>query len=133
MHVSVLAGGEHYALAVEGVLEVAQIADVTPVPGAAAAILGVANLRGEIIPVVDLALLLGLHAARPPQRVVVTEEGGRRAGLAVEAVSDVGPVAAPTQAVESSLLRGATFVDGALVGIVDLRATLDAIGGEPAG
>src|SRR5436190_24269224 len=111
VHVCVVAGGEHYALPVDGVLEVAEVTQVTPVPGAPAAILGVANLRGQIIPVVDLALLLGLRARYAPARIVVAEQAGRRAGLAVETVTDVGLVDEPTEAVESPLLRGASFVD----------------------
>jgi purine-binding chemotaxis protein CheW len=130
VHVSVLAGGEHYALPVEGVLEVAEMTDVTPVPGAGAAILGVANLRGQVLPVVDLAVLLGLPTQRPPTRIVVVEQGDRRVGLAVETVTDVGVVADPTAVVASSLLRGANFVDGELVGVVDLGAMLAALVGE---
>jgi len=132
MHVSVRAGGEHYALPVQSVLEVAEIGDVTAVPGAVCAVLGVRNLRGQVIPVIDLSVLLGAPGDHTPQRIVVAEHGGRRAGLAVDAVSDVGLVSEPTEAVESPLLRGATFVDGALVGIVDLPATLDAVVSESA-
>jgi chemotaxis signal transduction protein len=130
VHVSMLTGGECYALSVDDVLEVAEIIDVTPVPGAQPAILGVANLRGQIIPVVDLAGLLGLEARCPPGRIVVAERGDRRVGLAVETVTDVGVVEEPTEVVASSLLRGASFVDGALVGIIDLGAALDALTGE---
>ncbi|HWH96719.1 MAG TPA: chemotaxis protein CheW [Baekduia sp.] len=127
VHVSVRAGGEHYALPVEDVLEVAEIGHVTPVPGAGPAVLGVRNLRGQVIPVIDLTVLLGVRAQRPPEQILVAEESGRCAGLAVDSVTDVGMVDEPTEAADSRYLRGATFVEGALVGIVDLHATLDAL------
>lgn len=129
VHVSVRAGNEHYALPVDGVLEVAEFGDVTPVPGADPAVLGVRNLRGQVIPVLDLAALLGVPGRHAPQRIVVAEHAGRRAGLAVESVSEVGFVGEPTEAVDSPYLRGATFIDGALVGVVDLATALDALTG----
>lgn len=127
VHVSLRTGGEHYAVPVEGVLEVAELGHITPVPGADAFVLGVRNLRGQIIPVIDLAALLGLAAEHAPERLVVAEHGGRRAGLAVQEISDVGPIGEPTETVEARFVRGATFVDGALVGVVDVGAMLDAL------
>jgi purine-binding chemotaxis protein CheW len=127
VHVSVRAGGEPYALPVEDILEVTELGDIAPVPGAGAAVLGVRNLRGQVLPVVDLTTLLRLPAGERPERIVVAEQGGRRAGLAVDSVSDVGVVGEPTQAAESGCLRGATLVDGSLVGIVDIGAVLDAV------
>jgi purine-binding chemotaxis protein CheW len=131
VHVSIRAGGEHYALAVERVLEVIAYGDVTAVPGADPAILGVSNLRGRIVAVVDLASLLGIEPLQAAQRIVVVEDAGRRAGLAVESVSEVGLVGEPTQEVDVRFVRGATLVDGALVGIVDVAELLDALTDGP--
>lgn len=127
VHVRVRIAGEQYALPVDGVLEVAELGDVTPVPGAPASVLGVRNLRGQLITVVDLATLFGLDGDSPRERIVVTEEGDRRAGLAVEAILDVESVSQPTEPAESEYLRGAVLSDGQLVGIVDLGAALDAV------
>ena len=124
---SVTVGAERYALAVEDVLEVVELGAITPVPGAGPAILGVRNVRGNVMAVADLATVLGIQALHAPSRLVVAEEGGRRVGLAVETVSDVGTVGEATQEADSPYLRGATFVDGALVGLVDLGAVLDAL------
>lgn len=126
VHVRVHAGGEQYAFPIEGVLEVAAVGDVVPVPGATAAVLGVRNLRGQVIPVVDLATLLGLAPTGRLGRIVVAEEGQRRAGLAVESIVEVGPLAGPTETAESDLLAGATLVEGKLIGIVNVNAALDA-------
>jgi purine-binding chemotaxis protein CheW len=127
VHVRVRAAGEDYALPISSVLEVADLGEVTPLPGAPAGILGVRNLRGQVLPVIDLASVLGL-AGGSPERIVVTEEVDRRAALAVDSVVDVAVIAAPTAETESDYLNGATLVDGDLVGLVDVRAMLDAVG-----
>jgi purine-binding chemotaxis protein CheW len=127
VHVRVLAGGEHYALPVTAVLEIAEFGQVTPVPGAPSGVLGVRNLRGQVIPVIDLATMLGLAPDGESERIVVADDGSRRAALAVTATMDVGELGAATEEVESPYLSGAVLVDGALVGIVDVEALLAAV------
>jgi len=127
VHVRVRVAGEHYALPVEQVLEVADLGEIAPVPGAPAEIVGVRNLRGQVLPVVALAAVLGLGDGRP-QRVVVAEAGELRAGLLVEAVLDVEDLPAATEQVESDYLLGACLVDGELVGMLDVGALLSRVG-----
>ena len=83
-------GKELYALSVEHVLEIAEIGDLTPLPGAGAAVLGVRNLHGQVLPVFDLATVLGLAGGGAPSRLIVAEARGRKAGLAIDEVTDVG-------------------------------------------
>jgi purine-binding chemotaxis protein CheW len=122
--------GESYALPVSEVLEVADYASVARVPGAAAAVLGVCNLRGAVLPVVDLATILGLPRVGAPARVVVAEQRGRTAGLAVDSVAGVEALPEATEPVESPHLSGAALADGALVGMLNLGSVLDAAEGE---
>src|SRR5688572_7092701 len=56
--------GEHYALESSCVLQVIKLQDMVRLPGAPEHLLGVTNLRGEILPVFDLRVLLGLSRAR---------------------------------------------------------------------
>lgn len=132
IHVRVRAGGEHYALPVEGVREIAKRDQITPVPGAPAGVLGVWNLRGDVIAAVDLAAVLGLGAGAESgdNRIVVAEHGELRAGLAVEAVVEVGPLPAAIDPAESDYLEGQVRVDRTPVGVIDLGAVL---GGVAAG
>ncbi len=116
---------ERYAFPVEVVREVARGLEVTPVPGAPPAVRGVHNLRGEVIPVVELAMLLGLGGGEA-QSVVVAEHAGRRAGLAVDELLDVTELADELETAEAPL-AGAALVDGELVGVVDVGAILDAL------
>jgi purine-binding chemotaxis protein CheW len=127
VYVRVRAAGEDYALPVDGVLEVTELRDIAPVPGSAPEILGVHNLRGQVIPVVDLGAMLGLDGGSERQRVVVVEGRDARLGLAVDSVVDVGGLPSPSEGAESEYLTGAALVDGQLVGIVDLEALLGAL------
>lgn len=122
MHVRVLAGGEHYAIPVDGVLEIAEHGEVSGIPGAPSEVLGVRNLRGQVIPVIDLATALSLENSSDRERIVVVEDGGRLAGFAVDAVIDVGALGETTEDVDSPYLRGALLVEGALVGVIDVSA-----------
>jgi purine-binding chemotaxis protein CheW len=125
LHVRVRVADEDYALPVTDVLEVADIGDVTPVPGAVQAVLGLKNLRGTVITVVDLAAVMDLSATQPRQRIVVAEEGGRHVALAVDSVVGVESVPKPSETVESRHLVGAALVDGSLVGVIDVKSVLD--------
>ena len=65
IHVRFRVGDESFALPVGQVLEVAELGSLAPVPGAPPSVLGVRNLRGQVLPVIDLAGVLGTaHAPR---------------------------------------------------------------------
>lgn len=63
----------------------------TPIPHAPAEVMGVMNLRGTVIPLINLALKLGMQATEPSERsaIVVTEVHGMVMGLLVDQVSDI--------------------------------------------
>jgi purine-binding chemotaxis protein CheW len=126
VQVRVRVAGEQYALPVDRVLEVADLDEVAPVPGAPAEILGVRNLRGQVLPVISLAAVLGLSGAGS-SRVVVAESGGLRAGLRVDEVLDVGELPPSSEPVESDFLLGACLLDGELVGALDVDAVLTSV------
>ncbi len=62
--VKVRVGSEMYALPIASVLEVAELGDLTALPGAAAGVLGLRNFHGQVLPVFDLAHVLGSSAGR---------------------------------------------------------------------
>lgn len=89
---------EEYGIPVQRVREVIRVGDITRVPQAPEHVRGVTNLRGRILPVVELRSRLGLPAAEvtPRSRIVVTEAHGRILGLLVDAVLEVTRIPAET-------------------------------------
>lgn len=122
-------GPEHYALDVERVREVSEVRAVVPVAGAGPHVLGVCNLRGEILPVVRLDGLLRVDAP-PPRRIAVVEDGGRRAGLAITTAAEVEELTLAGDRHEGlygPLLAGAVLHEDRLIGVLDVGAVLDAV------
>jgi purine-binding chemotaxis protein CheW len=126
-------GEERYALAVEDVLEVGTVSDPAPLPGAPPAVVGLQNLGGEVVPLLDLALLVGAGPGQRGEAMVVVEQGGRRAALSVDAVLDVAPLEEQGAGRdEAAPLRSSFLVDGSLVGLLDTEALLDMVKREAA-
>lgn len=84
-------GDEEYAVDVAQVQEIVRLVAITPVPRAPEHVEGVINLRGRIVPVVDLAVRLGLpkRERSASSRIVITQVGERTVGMLVDAVSEV--------------------------------------------
>jgi two-component system chemotaxis response regulator CheV len=127
VHVRLRVASEAYAVPVEHVLEVAGLGQVRAVPRARPELLGVRNMRGQILPVVDLARLLGIPRTVPPTRLLVVEAGDRRAGFAIDEVSGVGQLGDPAEETGSGLLLGAALADGDLIGVIDVVRVFDSL------
>src|SRR5512144_1669636 len=84
-------GDEEYGVAILNVQEIKGYAPVTPIPNTPPWVRGVMNLRGTIVPVIDLRLRLGMPAADygPFTVIVVLAVGAKVVGAIVDAVSDV--------------------------------------------
>jgi purine-binding chemotaxis protein CheW len=126
-YVRLCVGAEKYALLVENVLEVVARGPVTVLPGTPAEVLGVRGLRGQILPVINLGLLLGGPGVASQAHLVVAEVGARKAGLAVDEVNDVASLPEPTEETDSNLLQGGLLDGDDLVGVIDVRAVFDAV------
>lgn len=63
-YLTFVTAGEEYAISIAKILEIIEFDTVTKVPNAPAWILGVTNLRGRVVPVVDLAVKFALAASR---------------------------------------------------------------------
>jgi purine-binding chemotaxis protein CheW len=91
LHVTFKVGTADYALPAAQVLHLESYEAATPVPGAPAYVAGLVQVRGRLVPVVDLRARFGL----PPQphaldhRVIVVQVGPRVAGLLVDSAREV--------------------------------------------
>jgi len=92
-------GREEYAAPIEQVREVVKVPKITLVPNGQAFVVGVMNLRGQIVPVIDLEKLFDLPAASQTaaQHIVVSEDAGHIPfGVQVDQVLEVLRVSADT-------------------------------------
>ena len=111
-YVRLRVAAEAYAMPVAHVREIADVGTVTPVPGLRREVLGVRNLRGQI--------LLRIARTVAPARLLVAEAGGLAAGLAIDVVSGVGEMPEPTDESDSDLLSGAVLDGSDLIGVIDV-------------
>ncbi len=84
-------GEEEFACDIQVVSEVIKMLKVTPLPQSLEFIEGVINLRGEVIPVIDLRRRFGMEEVERTKesRIIVVEVEGRMVGLIVDSVSEV--------------------------------------------
>ena len=136
------AGGEHYALAADQVSEVIRLPAIARVPQAPPGLLGLANLRGNVLPVASVAGLMGAASSIDPQKGAAAElsraivlDGATPTVLAVDDVdalvsieaSQVETRQAELAAKPGERLKGAFGVDGkGVVKILDIAALIDA-------
>lgn len=127
-------GGGDYAIATGSVDEVLRMVALTPLPDAPTWLSGAMNLRGRVIPVIDLRVRLGFTA--PPvglsTPILVASEGDVKVGLIADAVD--GMVSIPTADVAwhhaaegQSFVRGIARRDGRLVFVVDLGRVCEGV------
>lgn len=125
-------GREQFLVSILKVREIVRFdaAGVTRVPHSHPFVLGVANLRGKVVPVIDLATRLGLPAAAVARcRLVVVESGAHVVGFAVEAVSEVRrlPLAALEELpVPDDLTVGIAKLNGRVAALLDLELAVPA-------
>lgn len=128
-------GAEHYGITAAQVHEIVRSQEITEVPNAPARVEGVINLRGRIVPVVDLRSHFGLSSAdhTAKTRIVITQihrgnGDSSTIGLVVDAVDEIGTIA-PDQVADKSLaasslhnqfLRGVVKLENRLVMLLDI-------------
>ena len=84
-------GKELYGVGIDSVKEIVRVPDVTEVPDSPEFLEGVINLRGRVVPVIDLRKRLRLNGAERTKstRVLITGNSGSIVGLLVDSVSEV--------------------------------------------
>ncbi|MFL6621591.1 MAG: chemotaxis protein CheW [Sulfurifustaceae bacterium] len=123
--------GLDYGLAITQVQEIRGWTRVTPLPNSPRYIKGVLNLRGTIVPIIDLRLRFNLTEGTYDAStvIVVVNVGGRLAGLVVDAVSDVINLSAEQRRnppefeghANRQFIQGLTQVDDKLLILLDVN------------
>ncbi len=130
----VMLGGRPFAVDVGDTREVVTLEVTTPVPGAPAALVGVMNLRGSVLPVIEARPLLGLpvRAATGRPRALVLAESGHRAAILIERVLGLtafDTVRPPADGTTAGALAVGELVDeaGERATVLDAAALLRAV------
>ncbi len=127
-------GQAEYGIEIMAVQEIKGWAPATAIPQAPAWIRGVINLRGVIVPILDLRARFGMAPTEPTAMhvVVIVQAAGRTVGILVDAVSDIisvspediRPVPEMSSRAEEKLLSGLVPLDRGMVALVSLESLL---------
>ncbi len=131
---SFLVGGQDYCVDIMSVREIRGGTRPTPLPHAPRFMRGVINLRGTVLPIMDLACRLDLDTEIDRERnvIIVVADGERTVGLIVDAVSDILAVAEEDMQPppdlkadsERSFISALTIVEDRMIRVLDLNAVL---------
>jgi purine-binding chemotaxis protein CheW len=127
-------GAQEFCVDIMGVREIRGWTPATPLPHAPPYVRGVINLRGAVLPIVDLAMRFGLGLTEPTPRsvIIVAQMHKQIVGLLVDAVSDILMASEasmqPTPDIASEMaktfVKGVYAVDGRMISIVTLESIL---------
>ena len=82
-------GGELFTIDLRNVREVFVVESITPVPGMPSGLVGVTNLRGTVIPLLDLRPMFSLNAEASLKHAVVVQEGNWQVAVLVDTVPEI--------------------------------------------
>jgi purine-binding chemotaxis protein CheW len=133
-------GEQEYCVDIMSVREIRGWTPATALPDAPEFVRGVINLRGSVLPIVDLAKRLDLQETAPSERhvIIISQIGTQIVGLLVDAVSDILTVMSdkiqPTPDVASevakSFVRGVLAMEGRMISLIDLDRILPSFASE---
>lgn len=121
-------GADRYALELTEVREVVPDPVITPLPGAPRGVLGLVNVRGDVVPVLDTASFLGLGGLEHVAFVVVADTDAGLAGLATDGEPSTAALDEPAGAAELPAAIERYAVDGGVVTLLALDELLAAEG-----
>src|SRR5258708_30855913 len=123
-------GAQDFCVDVMSVREIRGWTPATALPQSPSYVRGVINLRGAVLPIVDLAARLGFGLSEPSARhvIIVTQVGNQVVGLLVDAVSDIltvtDDVIQPTPHIASeaakAFVRGILTIEDRMISLIEL-------------
>ncbi len=135
-------GEQEFCVDIMSVREIRGWTPATPLPRAPGYMKGVINLRGAVLPIIDLGARFGLATSEPTARhvIMVAHVGGRMVGLLVDAVSDIiqltDEAVQPTPDIASeqvkSFVKGLFALDGRMISLIELDRIIPEVEAEAA-
>jgi purine-binding chemotaxis protein CheW len=135
-------GAQYFCIDIMSVREIRGWTPATALPRAPGCVRGVINLRGVVLPIIDLADRLGFAATEPTARhvIIVAQTGKQIVGLLVDAVSDIIDIAAdklqPTPDIGSEAARsfviGVMAIEDRMISLIALESVMPTQVGEAA-
>ncbi|MFO0706021.1 MAG: chemotaxis protein CheW [Nitrospira sp.] len=130
-------GGEYFAVDLRHVREVFELESVTPVPGMPPTLIGVANLRGTVMPLADLRPSLGIEATTAQHFVIVLRHGQQQVGLLIDDVPEIRTIhpddilAATSKGISESrpFLSGLVKIEERMSGMMEVSKLLACVEG----
>lgn len=129
-------GKQEFCTNVMTVREIRGWSQATALPRAPRYIRGVINLRGAVLPIIDLAIRLGLPSSEPTARnvIIVVQINAQQVGLLVDAVSDIltatddkiQPAPDVSSELVKTFVKGLLPVDGRMISLITLDHVLPA-------
>jgi purine-binding chemotaxis protein CheW len=133
--ISFAIGGEQYGVDIMAVREIKGWSDITHLPRQPEYVRGVLNLRGIMVPIIDLRSRFGegMTEATPLHIVIIVQAGGRQVGLLADRVLDivafessqVQPVPRVTGESVLSFIRGLINCDAGMIALIDIDNLLE--------
>lgn len=124
---------EEYGVRIDDIKEIIRTGDITQIPDSPEFIAGVINVRGNIIPVLDLSEMFFLAEGEESKHIIVTEQGENTFGLMVDEVTEVlrvgaGEIKPAPKVIKSKVhgdyLKGVVPVKDRLVTLLDFKKML---------
>jgi purine-binding chemotaxis protein CheW len=120
-------GDDLYAVPISWVREVVTAPPMTPLVTAPPMVLGLFNLRGEIVPLLDTAALLGIAGTTPVTFAVVLHTDLGPVGLSATAVPERTLLEEPLGPTGLANTQGSYRLDARVVVLLDVRGLLDSV------
>ena len=128
--ISFAIGDDQYGVDIMSVREIKGWSEITPLPNQPEYVRGVLNLRGAMVPIIDLRCRFGqgLTEATPLHIMIIVQVEGRPVGLLADRVLDIvaadagniQPVPEIAQTTGAQFLSGLVTIDGAMIALINL-------------
>lgn len=133
-YISLCIGDDQYGVPIISVREIKGWSNINPLPNQPAFVRGVLDLRGSVVPIVDLRLRFGGPAteATPTHVIIIVQIDDSPIGLLADSVLDiiavdqtkVRPVPDAARGASENFLSGLVVVDGSMIALIDLKNLL---------